>query len=294
VRLFWKLLFLIPVLMVWTGNTTCAEDNLPIEVFPKVVKQGDACLIKGMKPASLKSMDGEFLGRRFPIALRSDETYEGLVGVDMNTRAGVHLIKVKAPDGSREAYSGSLSVKVEKVDFGIEKLSLPSSMVELDARTLERVNKESERLKTLFQGFREESLWKGAFARPVEGEVSATFGVGRIINGQRRSPHTGIDLQAEEGTPVLACNNGIVVLVDQLFFSGKSVILDHGWGLYSMYFHLSEVEVREGERVRTGSVLGRVGSTGRSTRPHLHWGILINGARVDPVSLLRLNERLKQ
>jgi murein DD-endopeptidase MepM/ murein hydrolase activator NlpD len=115
-----------------------------------------------------------------------------------------------------------------------------------------------------------------------------------MMNGQRRSPHTGVDFNAEEGTPVWACNSGLVVLFDQLFFSGKSVILDHGWGFYSMYFHLSEALVSEGDRVSRGAMVGRVGSTGRSTEPHLHWAIRIRGARVDPFSLLELTEGLRE
>jgi len=161
-------------------------------------------------------------------------------------------------------------------------------MVELDAKTLERVDREARRLETLFQTFRDEKLWSGSFIRPVGGELSERFGVNRIINGQQRSPHVGIDLRSDEGVPVLACNSGMVVLVDDLFFSGKSILLDHGWGLYSMYFHLSETSVKEGDRVDKGATLGRVGSTGRSTGPHLHWGIRINGARVDPLSLLKI------
>jgi murein DD-endopeptidase MepM/ murein hydrolase activator NlpD len=115
----------------------------------------------------------------------------------------------------------------------------------------------------------------------------------RIINGQRKSPHTGVDLESEAGTPVMASNSGMVVLVDDLFFSGKSVIVDHGWGLYSMYFHLSEGRVKE-EIESGGDVLGRVGSTGRSTGPHLHWAIRMNQVRVDPLSLLRLSEHLRE
>jgi murein DD-endopeptidase MepM/ murein hydrolase activator NlpD len=228
----------------------------------------------------------EFQGVRFPMAFdEKNGTYEGLIGIDMNTRPGTYEIKIVATNGGRGVYLGAFPLKVVKVDFGIQKLSLPSSMVDLDATTMERVNQEARQLTALFQAFRDERLWRGAFIRPVEGEISGAFGLGRIINGQRRSPHTGVDLQAEEGTPVLACNSGMVVLVDQFFFSGKSVILDHGWGLYSMYFHLSETLVKEGERVSKGVMLGRVGSTGRSTKPHLHWGIRMNGARIDPLSL---------
>jgi murein DD-endopeptidase MepM/ murein hydrolase activator NlpD len=212
--------------------------------------------------------------------------YEGLIGIDMHTRPATYEIKIVGTDGGSGAYWGAFSLRVEKVDFGIQKLSLPSSMVDLDAKTLRRVNKEARQLEALLQVFRDERLWRGTFIRPVEGELSGAFGLSRVINGQRRSPHTGIDLRAEEGTPVLACNSGMVALVDQLFFSGKSVILDHGWGLYSMYFHLSEILVKEEDRVSKGAMLGRVGSTGRSTKPHLHWGIRMNGARVDPLSLL--------
>ena len=167
-------------------------------------------------------------------------------------------------------------------------------MVDLDAKTLERVNQEAKRLQALFQTFRNERLWRGAFICPVEGGLSSAFGLSRMMNGQRRSPHTGVDFETEEGTPVWACNRGVVVLSDQLFFSGKSVILDHGWGFYSMYFHLSEARVGEGDRVSRGAMVGRVGSTGRSTEPHLHWAIRIRGARVDPFSLLELTEGLRE
>lgn len=223
-----------------------------------------------------------------------NRTYEGLLGIDLNTEPAIYKLKLVAEDGNRRVYRSALRLKVEKVNFKTQNLSLPSSMVDLDPQTLERVDREEKRLKALFQGYREERLWSGAFVRPVSGELTTAFGLRRVINGQPRSPHTGVDLRAEEGTPVLACNSGVVTLVDQFFFSGKSVVLDHGWGTYSMYFHLSETLVNEGERVKTGVMLGRVGSTGRSSGPHLHWGIRISGARVDPLALLRLTDNLRQ
>jgi len=265
-----------------------AENGIRVESFSKVAKQGDVCLVRTSGPASLKSIHGEFQGKRFPIAFNNETgTYEGLIGIDMSTSPETYEIKVIATDGDNRVYSSALSLRVEKVDFGIQALSLPPDMVDLDAKTLERVNQEATKLEALFQISRDEKLWEGVFIRPVEGEISTGFGLNRIINGQQRSQHSGVDLRAEKGTSVLASNQGVVVLVDELFFSGKSVILDHGWGLYSMYFHLSEVLVKEGNLVRTGAILGRVGSTGRSTGSHLHWGIRINGARVDPFALLK-------
>jgi len=248
--------------------------------------QGAVYPIRALGPTSLKSIYVEFQGVRVPMAVGEQKgAYEGLIGIDVNTRPATYPIKIVGTDEGSGVYLSPLSFKVEKVDFGVQKLSLPSSMVDLDTKTLGRVNQEARQLKTLLQASRGERLWRGTFIRPVEGEVSGAFGLSRIINGKRRGQHTGIDLQAEEGTPVLACNSGMIVLVDQLFFSGKSVILDHGWGLFSMYFHLSETRVNEGDRVNKGAMLGRVGSTGRSTEPHLHWGIRMNGARVDPLSL---------
>jgi murein DD-endopeptidase MepM/ murein hydrolase activator NlpD len=288
-------LLFIAVLLFSAVRPVYAEETLRVEVLPRVVKQGDVCIIRASGPALLKSIQGEFQGNKFPMAegVRKG-IYEGLLGIDLNTRPATYEIKIIATDSEGRVTSSRLLLKVRKAKFKTQKLSLPPSMVDLDPETLERANKEEKRLEALFRVFRSERLWTGAFLRPVPGELSTIFGLRRIINGQPRSPHTGVDLKAEEGTPVLACNSGVVVLVDQLFFSGRSVILDHGWGTYSMYFHLSEALAREGDRVSTGAMLGRVGSTGRSTGPHLHWGIRINGARVNPLSLLKLTEHLRE
>ena len=285
---FFRIFFLAAVFLTLTGKIVVAEDKFRVEHFPRLVRQGDVCLLRASGPADLKSIHGEFQGNKFPMAAGArDGISEGLLGIDLNTRPAAYKIKIVATYEGGKVLSKSFLLKVRKVDFKTQRLSLPSSMVDLDLKTMERVDEEVRRLKALFQSFRDEKLWRGAFIRPVEGEISTGFGLRRIINGQTRNPHTGVDLKAEEGTPVMACNRGIVVLVDQLFFSGISVVLDHGWGLYSMYFHLSRAQVKEGDRVLKGAVIGRVGSTGRSSGPHLHWGIVINEARVDPFSLLK-------
>jgi len=288
-------IFVVLVLLLSAGEAAYAKNNLRVEYLPRVVKQGTVCLLKASGLTSLKSIYGEFQGKRFSMALGAhDGSYESLIGIDINARPTACEIKVVATDSGNKVYSRTLSLRVEKARFGVESLSLPSSMVDLDAKALERVNQEAKQLQTLFQTFKNERLWRGAFICPVDGELSSAFGLSRIINGQRRSPHTGVDFETEEGTPVWACNRGTVVLSDQLFFSGKSIVLDHGWGIYSMYFHLSEARVSEGDRVGRGATVGRVGSTGRSTEPHLHWAISIRGARVDPFSLLELTEGLRE
>jgi len=288
------LLFFAAPFFASPAKAAGGETPLQVEVLPRSVKQGEVCLLKAWGPGSLKSVHGEFQGKRYPLGSEDQyQTFEGLLGVDLQAKPEKYSIRFITMDENGQVNSKTFSIKVEKADFGVQKLTLPGSMVDLDPQTLERVNRESKRLKELFQTFRNEKTWKGAFIRPVEGELSGAFGTRRILNGQPKSPHTGVDLRAEEGTPVWASNSGRVALVDELFFTGKSVILDHGWGLYSMYFHLSEARVKEGDRIPKGAELGRVGSTGRSTGPHLHWGIILNGARVDPFSLLRSTASLQ-
>jgi murein DD-endopeptidase MepM/ murein hydrolase activator NlpD len=115
------------------------------------------------------------------------------------------------------------------------------------------------------------------------------FGSRRIINGQRRSPHSGLDFAAPAGTPVVAANRGRVALVVEFFFGGRLVALDHGEGLYTLYMHLERVDVTEGALVERGSIIGAVGSTGRATGPHLHWAAQLRRARIDPNALLTLS-----
>ena len=165
----------------------------------------------------------------------------------------------------------------------------PKSMVDLDAATLARVEAERRDLDAALAAGVGERLWRGPFRTPVEGgQPTGGYGLRRLINGQPRSPHTGYDWAAPAGTPVLAANAGRVALVAEHFFAGRNVMLDHGLGLFTLYFHLTEARVVAGESVAVSQVIGTVGATGRVTGPHLHFAVLLGGARVDPESLLRL------
>jgi len=177
-----------------------------------------------------------------------------------------------------------MSITVTPGDFGVQALSLPDKQVDLDSETLRRVEIEQRTMLTAMQRVTPRA-WDGAFILPSDGNIQNTFGLRRMINGQPRRPHTGEDISAPAGAPVSAINHGTIRLVADHFFSGKSVVIDHGLGLYSMYFHLSDVTVHAGERVAKSQVIGAVGATGRASGPHLHWGVRLNGARVNPLSL---------
>lgn len=134
------------------------------------------------------------------------------------------------------------------------------------------------------------AYWKKGFIMPVEGRISGNFGGQRIMNGVKKNPHAGMDIAAKTGTPVKAASDGIVTLAQpDLFYSGNVVIIDHGYGLHTIYAHLQEMKVKRGDTVSQGDIIGLVGQTGRATGPHLHWGASVNGIKFNPPSLLNIN-----
>lgn len=234
---------------------------------------------------------GRFLGRKilfFPTtSLPHPTDYVGLLGIDMQDAPGTHELVVDL-QSLRQSKQLSYNVLVVKKSFPIQKLTLPKSKVDLNAKSLARVRGEQRRVKKVLGIVSEKRLWGQSFLEPVHGKISGAFGRKRVINGQPKNPHSGEDIAAPKGTLVVAMNDGIVRLTADHFFSGKGLFIDHGLGLISMYFHLSEVSVTDGAVVRRGQAIGKVGSTGRATGPHLHWGVRLNGARVDPYSLVKL------
>jgi len=164
---------------------------------------------------------------------------------------------------------------------------VPESFDQMSEETLAEIRREQTAFARAFEYSTPARLWEAPFVRPVPQQASASsFGLRRIINGTPRAPHSGTDLSAPAGTEVLAANDGRVALVGNFFFAGGSVVIDHGGGLFTMYFHLSDIKVEEGVMVQKGEVIALSGATGRVTGPHLHWGARLGGARVDPLELL--------
>ena len=251
-------------------------------------KQGEVLLVRIPVQASPLRVEGKFLNRLVPFFPGGNNHYAGLVGIEMQAPPGAQDLVVEAhyPDRTKRV---TMTVRVLKENYPVQRLKLPDQMVDLDQKTLVRVRAESKEIQQVFRGVASERFWSGKFIEPIQGRVSGRFGSQRIINGQPRSPHSGEDIAAPEGTPVEAMNNGVVRLTMDHFFTGKGVIIDHGLGLFSMYFHLSAVQVEPKERVKKGQVIGKVGATGRATGPHLHWGVRLNGSRVDPYSLKNIS-----
>lgn len=254
-------------------------------------KQGQIVLVKVAGEDPQAEVRGTFMGRAmsfFPDPRSGQASgYVGLLGLDMQDEPGPHELAVDIKSGEQTKHV-SMNVLVVKEKFRVEHLKLPKEKVDLDEKALARWKSEQEQVKTALAEDSRFKLWQGGFLEPVGGKRTGIFGSVRIMNGQARNPHNGEDIGAPMGTDVLATNDGVVRLTVDHIFSGKGVYVDHGLGFYSMYFHLSEVSVKEGDIVKAGQVVGKVGATGRATGPHLHWGVKLNGARVNPYALLEL------
>jgi murein DD-endopeptidase MepM/ murein hydrolase activator NlpD len=254
-------------------------------------KQGQILVVKVPADDDTARVQGTFLGRtvQFFPETRPDESrgFVGLLGIDLQDVPGMHELVIQVANAER---SQALTYRVEvlKEKFRVEHLKLPKDKVDLDAQGLARWKAEQEQVKEALAVDSQSKLWQPSFVEPVSGKRTGIFGSVRVMNGQARNPHNGEDIGAPTGTDVAATNDGIVRLTVDHIFSGKGVFLDHGLGFYSMYFHLSEVLVKDGEAVKAGQIIGKVGATGRATGPHLHWGVKLNGARVNPYALLDL------
>ena len=265
-----------------------ARDALSVRWEPRVVRQGDVAMVFVTGASDAKGIEGSLGGQSltfFPYA----DGYAALAGIDLETRPGLATWRIGAVDAGNRPVKASGALQIRARKFPVQRLTLPKEMVDLDAPTLKRVEEEAKRLRTLYATITPERLWRGRFTKPVGvADPGDAFGARRIINGQVRAPHAGLDYTADTGTPVVAANAGRVAVVAEYFFPGRLVVLDHGLGLYTLYFHLERAEVANGDSVERGQIIGRVGASGRATGPHLHFAAHLRQARVDPAVLLQL------
>ena len=212
-----------------------------------------------------------------------------LLGVDLEKPPGTYPLVVHLQTAGGKPATCSLQIPVRRGKFAVENLHVEKEFVAPDPEQIKRANEERDRLRAIFDQVTPEKLWTGDFRVPLDGvNTGGNFGKRRILNGQPGSPHTGVDFPSPTGTPVHAAQSGRVALAEELFFSGNTVVVDHGLGIYTFYGHLSEIDVKTGDELLAGQVLGKVGATGRVTGPHLHWGLTVERARVNPLQLVKL------
>lgn len=249
--------------------------------------QGDVVEVK-VSGDDLAQVEGSLGKEKIYFYPGENNIFSALVGVDVEAKPSVAKLWVKVKSTGGAQRQTEILLKIKAKAFHKESFNVAPSFDKMSPETLAEIRREQEAFARVFATTASERFWDVPFIRPVPQDASASsFGSRRIINGVARAPHTGTDLSAPAGTEVVATNHGRVVLVGNFFFAGGSVVLDHGGGLFTMYFHLSEFKVEEGALMRKGDVLALSGGTGRVTGPHLHWGVRLNNTRVDPLDLLR-------
>ncbi|HYQ71758.1 MAG TPA: peptidoglycan DD-metalloendopeptidase family protein [Gammaproteobacteria bacterium] len=258
--------------MIPAWCTAITLDSTPVPGGIAVVKLPD-----DVDATSLRYRDRKVLATQ-----QAGEHY-AVIGLSLGSKPGRHFLKGKTTQGQ----SVSIAFTVEDKAYEEQHITIKDKRkVNPEKRDMERITREKRQIKAALRQWSPQPEVVVEFRKPVEGPTSSPFGLKRFFNEQARNPHSGLDIAAPEGTPIHAPAPGTVIETGDYFFNGNTVFIDHGQGLVTMYCHMSAIEVEPGTQVATGDVIGKVGMTGRVTGPHLHWGVSLNDARVDPVLFL--------
>jgi len=261
---------------------------IPTQAFPDSspviqVKQGEVAFLKIVSSEIRPVLERKFLGKIIYFnRLQKSDQFGALIGVDIDEKAAEQKVTDLAQNDTQAL------IRIIPNQFERQELKVAPEYVNPSPQQIKRVKIEKDEIVSILSVITEKKLWDGKFIIPVDGTREGRFGSRRVFNGDVRNPHSGEDIAAAEKTPVYASNDGVIVGVVDHFFSGIGIIIDHGQGLFTEYFHLNKSLVKMGQKVKKGTLIGLVGHTGRATGPHLHWGMLINGARVNPYSVLQL------
>jgi murein DD-endopeptidase MepM/ murein hydrolase activator NlpD len=252
---------------------------VPVDALPtaSLVPGGVAVLPTGMQASTAHYRDARVL------LAEHDGTQYAIVGIPLSARPGTHALTLRDTQGQ----PATLNFTVVDKQYVEQRLTITNErQVNPNNDDMVRINRESAEMNAAFSSWNDSLQPVFRMLPPTQGVRSSSFGLRRFFNDQPRAPHSGMDIAAPEGTPILAPAPGIIVATGNYFFNGNTIILDHGHGLISLYCHMNTIDVEVGERVGAGQQIGAVGQTGRVTGPHLHWSINLNNVRVDPALFL--------
>jgi murein DD-endopeptidase MepM/ murein hydrolase activator NlpD len=291
-------IFLLPVFLLLslpasgTGKPPDAPSgkSFPVRLSDQRPAQGEPVLVEVSPLPRADNVVMIWKGREIPMKEDVPGRFLGLIGIDLLEPPGNAVLSFRAmEDGTPLRFDTQIGIR--KKTFPVQELTLPKEMTQFDAATLKRINREAQRLTERFSRVSSPPAWSFPFLPPVAEFRAKGFGSRRVINGEPRSPHAGVDVDLPAGTPVVAIADGTVVFAGEQFFGGNSVVLDHGGDVYSVYYHLQEYVVSEGQKVARGERIGAVGASGRATGPHLHFSVRAAGGRIDPTLLMSLPSR---
>ena len=262
---------------------------------PARLVNGAPVLFQVKPPARLESLNGTWLGHELSFSFdAASKTWFALAGVSLETAPGTYTLELagetqagKVPS-NKISFSRKFAVARGKYPRIKVELSVESKFTEPTPEQQKQIEEGQQIKKDYLNRVTPEREWSGQFSAPADAAISDVFGSERIFNGKTSSPHLGLDFRVPSGTPVAAMNDGTVLLARQLYFEGNFIVLDHGQGLLTLYLHLSEFKVKEGDQVKRGQVVALSGGTGRATGPHLHVAVRWQGTPLDPAALMRL------
>ena len=217
--------------------------------------------------------------------------YAGLAAIPLTASPGMSALSVEWPEGAARR-SERVDFEITAGRYGEDVLKVDPRHVKPSPQDLERIRREQKELKQIYASGSRSRLWQGGFQVPVPGEMNGSFGTRRLFNNELQSHHTGMDFRAQTGDSIHAAGAGVVRLTKELFYSGNAVVIDHGAGVFTSYSHLSRIDVKVGQRIEKGRVVGLAGATGRATGPHLHGGVKVNSVNVNPKTFLQVIDRL--
>ena len=271
----------------WTSGVQATGQRLDVTVAirARAIAVGEVVVVTMTTDTPADEVRVKAFDRDQPAFRDSPLVWRAIVGIDLDVVPNTYVLTVGARAGEVVSHVSRDLIVVNR-EFPTRRLTVDDAYVNPPAAVTERITQEAKELDLIWKSPAATRLWTGAFERPVPQDANSAFGSRSVFNGESRSPHSGADFSSPAGTPIHAPNAGRVVLARDLYFTGNTVIIDHGLGLFSLLAHLSSIDVHEGDVVAAGRVVGLVGATGRVTGPHLHWGVRLGGARVDPLSLL--------
>jgi murein DD-endopeptidase MepM/ murein hydrolase activator NlpD len=258
-----------------------------VAVFP--VRIGEVVALTFPHEAGIRSMQVAWQNKKVPL-VKVGDNWTTVIGIDLDVKPGNYTAAVTVTSDGGRTEARETTIQVGNRQFPTTRLRVAERFVQLNPADEKRAASEATELNRIYDTITPEILWSRPFTVPIPGGSGTNFGHRRVFNGQSRAPHAGADLKASTGTPIYSTNRGRVVLARDLFFTGNTVVVDHGLGIYTIYAHLSKIDVKPGAVVENGALLGLAGATGRVTGPHLHWSARVQGARVDPFSLVNLSD----
>jgi murein DD-endopeptidase MepM/ murein hydrolase activator NlpD len=290
VRLY--ILFVFICLALFPSRAKPAARNptgWSVEWQPRRLVNGAPVMFQAVPPALLTRLSAKWFGHDILFSFDAErKVWYGLGGVSLETRPGSYLLELTGTTKAGKEISLQRKLLVERATYPSIAVTVGRQFTEPSAEQVRQINQDKTIKEDAFRKFEPEREWSGKFHPPVEARVSDVFGTRRTFNGKTRSLHQGLDFAVGAGTPVAALNSGTVLLARSLFFEGNCVVLDHGQGLLTLYLHLSEFKVKEGDHVAGGQEIGLSGGSGRATGPHLHIAVRWQGIYLNPATLLTL------